>query len=198
VAWINAFDANGASLYSFDLNKKSGCQLAVAGAPNGFSQVGMGFSADAVGSTSETLYVDSVGGSGLAKVDMNSKTIVPIGPFSNDPALVGQSAELTGTADARLFAYFTTMPNVRIAQIDKASAAILSDDELMGVPPPQDWAFAFWGGEFYLFAASPAGMAGNSSVIRFNPTTKALDTAYVPDVGFVVVGAGATTCEPLL
>jgi len=65
------------------------------------------------------------------------------GQFSGDATLAGQSAELTGTGDAKLFGFFTTSP-VRVAQIDKSSAKILSDHTVSGVATPLAWAFSFW------------------------------------------------------
>jgi hypothetical protein len=192
IAWLNYLDGH---LYTFDLNKKSGCQLAVT-LPTGFTQVGMGFSADMVGGTAETLYVDGIGGTGLAKIVNNN--LVPIGTFANDQYLMGQSCELTGTGDAKLYGYFTTSPNVRVAEIDKATANILTDHELMGFPPPSDWAFSFWGGDFYLYAVPvPVNNSANSSVVHYNPKTQALDLSYVPDVGFTIIGAGVSTCAPI-
>jgi hypothetical protein len=196
VAWLNYFDFSGGSIYTFDLTKNSGCQLAVT-LPTGFDQVGMGFSSDAVGGTAETLYVDGIGGGGLAKVDMATKTLVPIGAFGNDTSLTGQSAELTGTGDAKLYGYFTTHPYVRVAQVDKSTGNILSDKVLTGVAPPSDWAFSFWGGDFYLYAAPGMNGTGNSSVIHYNPTTGLVEPAYVADVGFQIIGAGVSTCAPL-
>lgn len=196
IAWLNYFDFNGGALYTFDLKKKSGCQLAVS-LPSAFKQVGMGFSTDTVGGTAETLYVDGIGGGGLGRIDMTSKTLVPIGPFGNDPTLTGQSAELTGTGDAKLYGYFTTSPSVRVAQIDKSNAGILSDKVLTGVKPPSDWAFTFWGGDFYLYAAPGSNATGNSSVIHYSPATQMVDSTYVADVGFKIIGAGVSTCAPL-
>jgi hypothetical protein len=199
VAWLNYIDdnsPNGGSLYTFDLNTKSGCQLAVD-LPDGYTQVGMGFSTDTVGGTSETLYVDGIGGAGLAKIDMTTMSLVPIGAFSGDSALTGQSAELTGTGAATLFGYFTTSPYVRVAQINMTSGAIISDFELNNVSPPDDWAFSFWGGDFYLYAAPGTNNTGNSSVIHYSPATKTVDPTYVSDVGFTIIGAGVSTCAPL-
>ncbi|APR85842.1 Hypothetical protein A7982_11191 [Minicystis rosea] len=192
VAWLNYIGG----IYTFDLKTKSGCQLAVS-LPSGFQQIGMGFATDSPGSTKETLYVDGIGGTGLGRIDMGSKQLVKIGTFSNDGTLSGQSAELTGTGDARLFGYFTTFPYVRVAEIDKSSAAVLSNHELTGVTPPSSWAFTFWGGDFYLYAAPGTNATGNSSVIHYNPTTQAVDATYVADVGFSIIGAGVSTCAPL-
>ena len=109
----------------------------------------------------------------------------------------GESCELTGTGDARLFGYFTTAPFVRVAQIDRTNAGILSDDVLNGFTPPTDWAFSFWGGDFYLYAYPVAqNHTPNSSVIRYSPATGTVDFSYVPDVGFTIIGAGVSTCAP--
>jgi hypothetical protein len=191
VAWINYIGG----IYTFDLNTKSGCALALT-PPSSFQQVGMGFSSDQVGGTSETLFVDSIQGSGLAKIDTSTKLLTQIGSFDNDSNLVGQSAELTGTGSARLFGYFTTFPYVRVAEIDKTNANVLSDHELTGVTPPSDWAFSFWGGDFYLYAGP--NFSGTSSVIKYSPSTQAVDPNYVPDAGFLIIGAGVSTCAPIV
>jgi hypothetical protein len=193
VAWLNYIG----SIYSFDLKTKTGCKLAM-NLPSGFEQIGMGFSTDSVNGTAETLYVDGIGGGGLAKVDTNAKTLTQIGGFSNDNKLAGQSAELTGTGDARLFGYFTTSPNVRVAQIDKGNANITADNALNGVAPPSDWAFSFWGGDFYLYAAPGSNSSGNSSVIHYSAMTNQVDPTYVSDVGFQIIGAGVSTCAPIV
>jgi hypothetical protein len=193
IAWLNYIGG----IYTFDLkNPQNGCQkfMNLAGQ---WQQIGMGFSTDVSGGTAETLYVDSIGGGGLGKVDMVNKVIIPIGTFSNDSNLQGQSCELTGTGDASLYGYFTTFPNVRVAQIDKTTSNIISDNVLMGVSPPSDWAFSFWGGDFYLYAAPGTNQTGNSSVIHYTPSTGAVDPTYVADVGFHIIGAGVSTCAPL-
>ena len=49
----------------------------------------------------------------------------------------------------------------RVAQIDKTTANVISDNQLSGVSPPSDWAFSFWGGDFYLYAAPGTNSTGN-------------------------------------
>ena len=192
VAWINY----AGSLFTFDVKKKSGCAPTGIALPQGFAKVGMGFLADAPGGQTETLYLDSLQGKGLAKVVNGA--VVLVGGFGKDLALLGKSAELTGTGDARLFGYFRTLPFVRVAQIDKATANILSDDVLIGVLPPDNWAFSFWAGDLYLYAG-PLGLGKpHSKVLRFDPVSKALDKGYVPDVGFTIIGAGVSTCAPIV
>jgi hypothetical protein len=157
----------------------------------------MGFSSDTPGGNTETLYVDGISGAGLASVDMISNTIVPVGDFSNDPNLTGQSCELTGTGSALLYGYFTTSPYVRVAQLDKTNANEISDNQLLNFPPPDDWAFSFWGGDFYLYAYPiPANNSPYSSVVYYSPTTGAVNLSYIADVGFTIIGAGVSTCAP--
>jgi len=200
VAWLNYLTPGSSApndyIYKFDLTKGSGCEASSIQIPAGFTQVGMGFSTNTVGGTTETLYVDGIGGAGLASVDMTTNTIVPIGGFSNDPNLEGRSCELTGTGTALLYGYFTTSPYVRVAQLDKTNGNEISDTELPGFTPPDDWAFSFWGGDFYLYAYPNASNSPNSSVVQYDPTTNALNLAYVADVGFTIIGAGVSTCAP--
>ncbi len=200
VAWLNyaspALGTPNDYIYKFDLKTKKGCTASGIKIPAGYTQVGMGFSSDTPGGSTETLYVDGIAGGGLAKVDMTKKTIVPIGNFSNDPNLKGQSCELTGTGNALLYGYFTTSPYVRVAQLDKTNANAISDTALKGFAPPNDWAFSFWGGNFYLYAYPNASGSPNSSVIQYDPNTGALDLAYVANAGFTIIGAGVSTCAP--
>ncbi len=193
VAWINYIGG----IYRFDLNTKSGCTKAMD-LPSGFEQIGMGFSSDMAGGTAETLYIDGIGGGGLAKVDTTAKKVTPIGDFGNDNNLVGESCELTGTGDARLFGYFTTSPSVRVAQLNEMNGNSISDKVLTGVSPPSDWAFSFWGGSFYLYAAPGSNGTGNSSVIKYDPTAGTVDKTYVADTNLIIVGSGVSTCAPIV
>jgi hypothetical protein len=54
------------------------------------------------------------------------------------------------------------------------------------------WAFAFWGGDFWLFTAP--GVA--SRVDRYRPSDGSTVTMK-SNVGFNIVGAGVSTCAPL-
>ncbi|HVK68163.1 MAG TPA: hypothetical protein VM694_27080, partial [Polyangium sp.] len=108
-------------------------------------------------------------------------------------AFKGQSAELTGTGDGRLFGYYTTTP-VQVGQIDKVTGAVTNTKAITGLETPSAWAFSFWGGSFYLYAA--AGLS-NSNVTKYDPATGAIDNAYMTDIGFRIVGAGVSTCAPL-
>lgn len=162
-------------------------------------RLGMGFSTETAGGTAETLFVTGTGmggvanSPGLGKIDMTTKKLVTIHQFQGDNLLTGQSAELTGTGDARLYGFFTTTP-VRVAQIDKPAAKILSDMPVNGVDTPLAWAFSFWGGSFYLYTSDGTS---NSTVTKFDPTTKSVDSSYVLTAPAVLDGAGVSTCAPI-
>jgi hypothetical protein len=80
-----------------------------------------------------------------------------------------------------------------IAPIDRATAATSTPISLRGVQCPWAFAFSFWGGDFYLYTSSPDS---DSSVAHFTSADGTLDTNYVADAGFTIVGAGASTCAP--
>jgi hypothetical protein len=152
----------------------------------GFSKFGMGFVADSPGSSAETLYVADFDGSALGRIDTSSLMLSAVGGYDQ----IFQSAELTGTGHARLFGFFTTSPPI-VAEIDPKSAKILSQAPQPSVDIGSAWAFAFWGGDFYLFT-SPGS---SSRVDRYRPsdgTTVNLKSS----VGFHIVGAGVSTCAP--
>jgi hypothetical protein len=165
--------------------------------PAGWYRIGMGYSTDTAGGTSETLYVDGVGngitggGTGLGSVNLTAGTVTPIGAFTGTVA--GQNAELTGTGDARLFGFFTTTP-VYVAQVDKTSGATPNPVPMTGVQTPTDWAFSFWGGHFYLYVSQGAG----TTVADYDPTTGSVNPSYMPNIGFDIVGAGVSTCAPIV
>jgi hypothetical protein len=170
--------------------------------PDGWFRLGMGFSTDSVEGADETLYVTGTGGlfsqsPGLGSIDRMTTILTPIGQFSG--SLRGESAELTGTGDGRLFGFFTTTP-VQVARIDKVTAAISMSQSLSQVETPSAWAFSFWGGDFYLYTAPDplTDPSRTSNVTRYRPSDGSVDAAYMENVGFRIVGAGVSTCAPIL
>jgi hypothetical protein len=165
--------------------------------PNGWYRTGMGYSSDTAGGQTETLYLDGVSngvtgsGMGIGRVDLGAGVVTPIGAFTGTVA--GQNAELTGTGDARLFGFFTTTP-VYVAQITKTSGATPNPVPMTGVQTPTDWAFSFWGGHFYLYVSQGAG----TTVADYDPTTGSVNPNYMPNIGFDIVGAGVSTCAPIV
>jgi hypothetical protein len=204
-AWVNYVESDGFGDTAGGIFKVStldaSCEPSSISLPDGWYRLGMGFSTDVAGGQAETLFVtgtDSLGGfsPGLGRVDLASGSLSPIGDFTG--ALSGENAELTGNGDGRLFGFFTTTP-VEVGEIEKTSGAILSDTALQGVETPFAWAFSFWGGDFYLYTA-PDPIAypdRTSNVTRYRPSDGSIDTAYMTNIGFRIVGAGVSTCAPL-
>jgi hypothetical protein len=149
---------------------------------------GMGFSSNGAGSTEERLFVSSDAPEMLAAIDTSSLRVDPIAGYD----AVHARAELTGTGDGRLFAAFEGSPYV-IAEIDKKSAHVMSQTPMQGVnydAGSSHFAFAFWGGDFFLFVGLPT----STEVFRYRPKDGA--TVKVATGSFAVVGAGVSTCAP--
>ncbi|HXU80106.1 MAG TPA: hypothetical protein VN914_01830 [Polyangia bacterium] len=165
--------------------------------------VSLGFSADAPGSSAETLFVsDNTGddtqdpdGKGLARLDLTRQPpqLIPLGPFTGD--VRGGRCELTGTGDGKLYGFFTTRP-AHLAAIDKASAATPAATALPEVDASTGgYAFSFWGGSFWFYTASDTA---TTKVTRYDPTVvPPATTVAAPMLPFTIVGAGVSTCAPL-
>jgi hypothetical protein len=183
VAWV--LYATG-RLFNVQTADASCTTTSFAPGQHGFTTFGMGFSSNAKGSTDETLFVDANGH--LGKIDTNTLTLDDLGPFDKTQA----RAELTGTGDGRLFGAFEGMPYV-VSEIDKTNAAILSmaPQSAINYPPNgSNFAFAFWGGDFWLFV----GPGMTTDVFHYAPSTGM--TTKVQSESFTVVGAGVSTCAP--
>jgi hypothetical protein len=169
----------------------------------------MGFATDTKGGTTETLYVNGSSSAfgmnnspGMAKIDLTTMTLTPIGAFDGNYA--GQDAELTGTGDAQLFAFiFGTMSTV--LEVDKTTAHVISHNAV-NIPLSMcnpldpncmqqvDFAFSSYGGSFYLYTADTL-QAPYTDVRQYDPMTMQL-TTVLPQIGFNIVGAGVSTCAP--
>ena len=159
---------------------------------SGFSTFGMGFSSNAPGSADETLFVtdSSTNGStlGLATIDVQTLKLTPVGKYDK----LAARAEMTGTGDARLFAAFEGTP-YNVAEVGKTDAKVLSQAPQAAVNYPagsSNFAFAFWGGDFWLFV----GPGSKTDVFQYKPATG--ETKLVQMTNAVIVGAGVSTCAP--
>ncbi len=152
----------------------------------GATTFGMGFSSDQ-GGTTESLYVATDQDTKfLGKIDTKAYTLNKVGNFSST---IGR-AELTGTGGGGLYAFYDDGVSAYIGQIDKTNAKLTGESKLQGVQMGQGWAFAFWGGDFYLFTAP----SGQSLVTRYRPSTNSV--VEVARLSSVIVGAGVSTCAP--
>lgn len=181
-AWVLYNDG-----HMYHVDTKTAACTATSFVPDqqGFKKFGMGFVSDAPGSSAETLFVADE--FGIGKVDTATLSLAKVGDFGFSAA-----AELTGTGDARLFGFFYGFPPY-IAEIDKATSMLGAEAPLDTVDAGTGFAFAFWGGKFWIFTA-PNGTS--SQIDRYDPATQATTTVKT-DLGFKVIGAGVSTCAPL-
>jgi hypothetical protein len=164
---------------------------------------GMGFSADSPDAGTdggETLYVagDLMSGGGpgpssLGWIDTTSFQLNVVGLFK--PTII--EPELTGTGAGDLYGFWA--PNgtsdTAIVQIDKTTGTDTPVAPLPGVTFGSGWAFAFWGGDFYLFTA-PGSAGGTSIVTRYRPSDGSIVQVATAPAGMIIVGAGVSTCAP--
>jgi hypothetical protein len=141
----------------------------------------------------ERLYVvDCAGGAssslGLGWIDTQSYTLSFVGPFQPDEP----ACELTGTADGRLFGFCLNQvgSGSRVIQIDPTDAHVLAQNKLAVGQPNDGFAFAYWGGVFWIFTTP----GGTSTVTRWDPNTQS--ESNVATYPGSIVGAGVSTCAP--
>ncbi len=195
-AWINYGDG---SLWKVS-TKQPGCiSTGFKPGQQGVGLFGMGFMSKTAGSSTEELFIDDLGGNGLGFIDLSSMTLQLFGPFAGP--LANRSAELNGTGDARLFGFFAGSPlgdagAAAVVQIDPNAESALQEYDLPSVDTGSDWAFSFWGGDFYLFTADKYNQTDPyTTVTRFRPSDGSV-TIVDTSIGFRIVGAGSSTCAP--
>ena len=167
-----------------------------------FQLFGMGFVSDEPGSEQETLYI--AGGTveemvwhltgRLAAIEPEAVSLSVVGSLS--PSELGP--ELTGTGDAELFAFFPGMYESSVAKVSKATGL---NDQAWAIPPLTGqtwaWAFAHWGGQFFIFVTYDDGWESISQVRRFDRKTGLVDVV-VESHPYRIVGAGVSTCAPTI
>jgi hypothetical protein len=163
--------------------------LATYGTAGEWNQLTMAFATATANATSETLYV---AGPALGRIDLNQKSLVPIGPFSNEPSPPQGPASLIGTGAGQLYGTFE-YPSPALAQIDQGSAKILTNTPITG------WPITFWGGAFYFstWTELDAGTYSPSTVTRVDAKTMAVDPTYNVIAPVTIVLAGVSTCAPV-
>jgi len=179
-AWVLYSDGK---LFKVSTKDASCVATSFAVGQSGFTKFGMAFARDGL---SETLFVADYDEKGLAKIDTATLKLTFIGAFGTG----GGAGELTGRGDG-LFAFFNGSPP-RVASLDKATGRVLTSKNLSGVTIGSGWAFAHWGGTFWLFHA-PSISSSQVTEYDFEKGTSATVKTGLP---FVIVGAGVSTCAP--
>lgn len=165
----------------------------------GFELFGMGFVTDAKGSEKETLHIAggleiAIEDARLARIDAASLKVTPIGQLKTNE----YGPELTGTGNGELWAYFPGTLKTFVAQVDKNTAQNIKEyplPPLMGAA--RAWAFAHWGGRFYIFITTSNLGSTVSQVLLLDPRDGS-SKVLVPNVPYTIVGAGVSTCAPVI
>ena len=127
---------------------------------------------------------------GLGSIDTQKFTLAKVGSFQPD---LTSECELTGTGDGRLFALcLSNNSNDGIlAQIDQQTAKVVGEDTLPNLGSGQQaLAYAFWGGDFWIFTAP----GNTTNVTKYDPVAKTL--TKMTTLNAQIVGAGVSTCAP--
>lgn len=172
----------------------------------GMALFGMGFVSDAVDSDKEKLFIAGGGHSAepngeLAYVDTHAGNYAPV----NAGSIAGSSdfsPELTGTNEAKLYGFFPVLSTpAYVQEIDRATGAAVGQQLKLGTSglgaSIRDWAFAQWGGVFYIFVTTTDASGGNivSKVHAIDRATGAYSVA-IANSQYQVDGAGVSTCAP--
>jgi hypothetical protein len=181
----------------FSVNTKTlDCTKTSWASQNGLTNFGMGFATDTSGGTAETLFI--AGGSAVGPLGGGSSTLARLALPGLTASTVGTIQgwpELTGTGAAELWGFFPDASNPRVAQINKsngADAKVFNATSIAGTPSA--WAFAFWGGEFWIFLQK--GIETSTTVYRMKSSDGSLQQALKTS-GRTIVGAGVSTCAPV-
>jgi hypothetical protein len=156
---------------------------------SGYELFALGYVADRQGR--ERLYI---AGGKVAELNRGEGRIAVLDqalePHSLGPYPPGElGPELTGTADGELYAFYVGEKLVALEGTRARATYRLPD---VARSRTQSWAFAEWGGAFYLFANE----GGTNQVLRFEPASGRVSTV-VGAAPYRVVGAGVSGCSPL-
>jgi hypothetical protein len=158
----------------------------------GIQQFGMGFSTDSAGGSVDTLFI--AGGtnpnqttSQLAKLSTSNFQAQTVGTVQGWP-------ELTGTGNAELWGFFPDATSPRIVRLDKTNGTAQKTLPLTIAGMPTAWAFAFWGGDFWVFLMK--GTETSTTVYQYDQAGQMKSSKAAP--GRRIVGAGVSTCAPVI
>jgi len=169
----------------------------VAGS-SGSTTFGMGFVTDTSGGDAEKLYIAANNSSNALHAIDTSHDLVP----RRHGTITGtddRNPELTGTSEGKLYGFYPSMFSTAFVQeIDKTNGAAVGKKWPLGTDPLGDvtaYAFAQWGGVFYIFTTVDDGMDSNSSVRTVDRTTGKYRT-IMTHLPYRISGAGVSTCAP--
>jgi hypothetical protein len=191
VAWVLFTDSK---IYRVDTTNAA-CTATMWSNPGQLAEFGMGFSSNTAGSTDDTLYIAG-GPSALFATTSDLRTLNTQTMQSASVGTVQGWPELTGTGNAELWGWFPDDTAPRVEQINKANGAAIKTYPLPALAgTPAAWAFAFWGGDFWIFLMK--GFETSTTVYQIDGTN-GMVKGNTPASGRTIVGAGVSTCAPTI
>jgi hypothetical protein len=173
------------------------CAAAPMSNAGGPALFGMGFTHQGSGSDDEALYTVHDGAGAFGVLDTASEPAVwTTRGTTRTSSKPDMSPDLTGTRDGELFGYFPSSSGPsEIQQLDLATGRPTGQE--LVVPSTgghaNAWAFAHWGGVFYVFATYDH----KSSIYAVHRKTGT--ASVVRDrIPYEITGAGVSTCAPEL
>ena len=133
--------------------------------------------------------VDTTANSKLATLNTGSMSAASVGSVHGDP-------ELTGNSNGELWGFFPDPSAPRVEKINKTNgtaATTFPETSLAGTP--QAWAFAFWGGDYWIFLMKDSELA--TTVYQVDGTSGMI-VGMTPTNTRTIVGAGVSTCAPVV
>ena len=204
VLYVNADPITGAPLGSkiFKVNTTAAglpCEATSFTPLSSMLEFGMGFSTDTMGGTTDKLFIagsNSVSTTANAKLATLDATTFVTTPVPN--GTIAGSPELTGNGNAELWAFFPDATNPKIEQINKGTGAAISPAPLPQAlkGDPAAWAFAFYGGDYWIFLAKQNAITGADPTIVYQVSPTGMLKGMTPTTSRRIVGAGVSTCAP--
>jgi hypothetical protein len=159
------------------------------------------FSTDSAGGTAETEYVgggsvNAGPGELFGSLDPDTLLISNLGNLPQDGTF---APELAGLADSTLFGFYAGTSSAFVQQIDKASGAALGTKLAIsgGLGSSLSaWAFAHWGGRFYLFITTDDGVTVDSTVRTIDRVNGQVQV-LLQNLPYRFTTANTATCAPL-
>jgi hypothetical protein len=201
IAWVLYSDGESSSnIFRVDINNSLACTATSWASQDGLGEFGMGFSTDTSGGTTDTLYV---GGGAIGDSSMSSSTLATLNTSTMAMATVGTIGgwpEMTGTGTAQLWGFLPSSSS-SIIQINKTSGSAITTFNESGTAlsgSPAAWAFAFYGGDFWVFLMKDSDLSTNIyQVTGSGAGSGAIVNTIATPIGTEIVGAGVSTCAPI-
>jgi hypothetical protein len=191
-AWV-VFDDG--SLFTVDVSNAHCTPTSFNGSQTSASGFGMGSVFESSTGVDTLFIAETDVADSLATIDLTSLTVSVVG------TLQFARSELSGTGDGQLWAFSPSQgpgsPQV-LYRVDRATGATLDQYDVSSITSIGGYAVKFWGGAFYIFIGTDVWKVDRNTLVpgKMVPTTPPQLVLTTP--GLDVVGAGVSTCAPVM